>query len=122
MEGIEAVVVGERDVGAVVDEEREHVVALLRNGVVQRRVPLRVLIIKGKHADMSKRCTTRAIVNIIIVVITAAIVIEGGDVCARPSESLLINHGSPDAASSAGIRRVNHPTDTRPVIQSSPGY
>ena len=49
MEGIEAVVVGERDVGIVVDEEREHVVALLRDGIVQRRVPFRVLIIKREN-------------------------------------------------------------------------
>lgn len=40
---VEAVIVGQRDVGAVVQQQRQHIVALLRNGVVQRRVAFRIL-------------------------------------------------------------------------------
>ena len=54
MQSIEAVVVGERDVGIVVDEKRQHVVPLLRNGVVQRRISFRVLNIQQKNATMIK--------------------------------------------------------------------
>lgn len=43
MQGIESVIVGERDVGIVVDEKRQHVVPLLGNGVVQRSISFRVL-------------------------------------------------------------------------------
>lgn len=43
MQGIEAVVIGQRDVSLVVQEQRQHVVPLLGDGVVQRRVSLRVL-------------------------------------------------------------------------------
>jgi hypothetical protein len=43
VERVEPVVVGDHDVGAVVEEEGQHVVALLRDGVVQRGVALRVL-------------------------------------------------------------------------------
>lgn len=40
---IEAVAVGEGHVRAVLQQQRHHVVALLRDGVVQRRVALAVL-------------------------------------------------------------------------------
>ena len=43
VEGVESVVVGDHDVGVLVEEEGEHVVALLRDGVVQRGVALRIL-------------------------------------------------------------------------------
>ena len=43
VKGVESVVVGERDVGIVVDEERQHVVPLLGYGVVERGVSFRVL-------------------------------------------------------------------------------
>ena len=43
VERVEAVVVGDHDVGVLVEEEGEHVVALLGDGVVQRSVALRVL-------------------------------------------------------------------------------
>jgi hypothetical protein len=43
VEGVESVIVGEHDVGAVVQEQRQHVVPLLRDGVMQRRVSLAVL-------------------------------------------------------------------------------
>ena len=40
---VESVVVGDHDVGAAVQEEGEHVVALLADGVVQGGVALGVL-------------------------------------------------------------------------------
>ena len=43
VEGVESVVVGDHDVGVLVEEQGEHVVALLRDGVVQRGVALRIL-------------------------------------------------------------------------------
>ena len=43
MQRVEAVVVGDDDVSGVLEEECEHVVALLADGVVQRRVALAVL-------------------------------------------------------------------------------
>ena len=49
MQGIESVVVSKRDVGIVVDEKRQHVVSFLGNGIVQRRVSLRVLAHTHRH-------------------------------------------------------------------------
>ena len=43
MERVEAVVVGDHDVGAVVEQQRQHVVALLRDRVVQRSVAFGIL-------------------------------------------------------------------------------
>ncbi len=43
VEGVEPIVVGEHDIGAVVQEQRQHVVPLLGDGVMQRRVTLAVL-------------------------------------------------------------------------------
>jgi hypothetical protein len=43
MQGIEAVVIGDHDVGVVLQQQRQHVVALLGDGVVQRSVAFRVL-------------------------------------------------------------------------------
>jgi hypothetical protein len=43
MERVEAVVVGQHDVCVVVQKQRQHVVALLRYGVVQWRVAFRIL-------------------------------------------------------------------------------
>ena len=43
MEGIESVVVGQRYVGVVLDEQCQHVIAFFRNCVVQRRVTLGIL-------------------------------------------------------------------------------
>ncbi len=43
MKRVEAVVVGDHDVGVVVQQEGQHVVTLLGDGVVQRGVALRVL-------------------------------------------------------------------------------
>ena len=43
MKRVEAVVVGDHDVGVVVEQQREHVVAFLGDGVVKRSVTLRVL-------------------------------------------------------------------------------
>ena len=43
VERVEAVVVGDHDVGVLVEKEGEHVVALLGDGVVKRRVTLRIL-------------------------------------------------------------------------------
>ena len=43
VERVEAVVVGDHDVGVLVEEQGQHVVALLRDGVVQWRVTFRIL-------------------------------------------------------------------------------
>ena len=43
VEGVEAVVVGEGDVGPVVQQQGQDVVPLLADGIVQGRVPLVVL-------------------------------------------------------------------------------
>lgn len=43
MEGVESVVVREGNVGIVVDEEREHIVPLLGDGVVERGISLGIL-------------------------------------------------------------------------------
>ena len=43
VEGVEAIVVGEGDVSRMVQQQRQHVIALLGYGVVERRVALRVL-------------------------------------------------------------------------------
>jgi hypothetical protein len=43
VEGIEAIIVCEHDVCAVVQEQGQHVVPLLGDGVMQRRVTLAVL-------------------------------------------------------------------------------
>lgn len=43
VEGVETVVVGEGDVGTVVQEECQHIVAFFRNGIVKRSVALEVL-------------------------------------------------------------------------------
>lgn len=43
MEGVEAVVVGEGDVGRVVQQQRQDVVTFFRHSVMQRRVPFMVL-------------------------------------------------------------------------------
>lgn len=43
MESVEAVVVGDGDVSAGLQQNRQHVVPLLADGVVERRVSLRVL-------------------------------------------------------------------------------
>jgi hypothetical protein len=51
MESVESVVVGDHDVGAVVQEEGQHVVALLRNRVVQCSVAFGVLKTKQKHFE-----------------------------------------------------------------------
>ena len=56
VECVESVVVGDHDVGVLVEEEGEHVVALLRDGVVQRSVALRILNNKcllSKHLGQS---------------------------------------------------------------------
>ncbi len=44
VQGVEAVVVGDDDVGLVLEQQRQHVVALLADGVVQRSVSLGVLV------------------------------------------------------------------------------
>ena len=49
MESVESVVVGDHDVGAVVQEEGQHVVALLRNRVVQCSVAFGILKTNQKH-------------------------------------------------------------------------
>jgi hypothetical protein len=51
MESVESVVVGDHDVGAVVQEEGQHVVALLRNRVVQCSVAFGILKTKQKHFE-----------------------------------------------------------------------
>lgn len=43
MESVEAVVVGDGDIGAGLQQNGQHVVSLLADGVVERRVSLRVL-------------------------------------------------------------------------------
>lgn len=43
MKRVESVVVGEHDVGRVIEKEAEHVVSLFGNGVVQGSVPFRIL-------------------------------------------------------------------------------
>ena len=43
VEGVETVVVGDHDVGVLLEQQREHVVPLLRDRVVERRVALRIL-------------------------------------------------------------------------------
>ena len=43
VERVEPVVVGDHDVGVLVEEEGQHVVALLGDGVVQRSVALGIL-------------------------------------------------------------------------------
>ena len=48
VERVEAVVVGDHDVGVLVEEQGEHVVALLRDGVVQRSVTFRILNVGHK--------------------------------------------------------------------------
>ena len=40
---VEAVVVGDHDVGVSVQQQAEHIVAFFGDGVVQRRIALRVL-------------------------------------------------------------------------------
>ena len=49
VEGVEPVVVGDEDVGAPLEEKREHVVTLLGDGVVERGVALGVLKQKGNQ-------------------------------------------------------------------------
>ena len=48
VERVEAVVVGDHDVGVLVEEQGQHVVALLGDGVVQRSVALRILNERSK--------------------------------------------------------------------------
>ena len=48
VEGVEAVVVVNHDVGVSVQKESQHVVALLRDRVVERGVALGILRNKGK--------------------------------------------------------------------------
>lgn len=43
MKSVEAVVVGDGDVSAGLQQNGQHVVPLLADGVMERRVPLRVL-------------------------------------------------------------------------------
>lgn len=43
MEGVEAVVVGDGDIGTGLQQNGQHVVSLLADGVMERRVSLRVL-------------------------------------------------------------------------------
>ena len=43
VQGVEAVAVGQRDVGVVVQQQAQHVVPLLGDGVVQRRVSILIL-------------------------------------------------------------------------------
>lgn len=43
VEGVEAVVVGQHDICVVLQKQRQHVVALLRYGVVQWRVTFGIL-------------------------------------------------------------------------------
>lgn len=43
VERVEAVVVGDHDVGVLVEEQGKHVVALLGDGVVKRRVTFGIL-------------------------------------------------------------------------------
>lgn len=43
VQGVEPVVVGQHDVSIVVQEQRQHVVTLLRDGVVQWRIAFRIL-------------------------------------------------------------------------------
>ena len=49
---VEPVVVGDHDVGVAVEEEGEHVVALLGDGVVQRGVALRILAKEKKKRTL----------------------------------------------------------------------
>ena len=51
MEGVEPVVIGDADVGVVVQQQRQDVVPLLADGVVQCRVPLRILARVRKNPD-----------------------------------------------------------------------
>lgn len=43
VQGVESVVVGQRDVGRVIQQNRQHVVPLLGNSVVQRSVAFGIL-------------------------------------------------------------------------------
>ena len=43
VQGVESVVVGQRYVGVVIQQQSQHVIALLGDGVVQRGVSLRIL-------------------------------------------------------------------------------
>ncbi len=43
VKGIESVVVSECNVSIVVDEERQHIVPLFRDSIMERSVPLRIL-------------------------------------------------------------------------------
>ena len=53
MEDVEAVVVAQRHVGIVVEQDRQNVVALLRDGIVQRR--LSVTVLRGQKRRGRKR-------------------------------------------------------------------
>jgi len=43
MQGVEAIIVGDGDVGASLQQHRQHVISLLADGVVQWRVALGIL-------------------------------------------------------------------------------
>ena len=43
VQGVEPVVIGQHDVSIVVQQQRQHVVTLLRDGVVQWRITFRIL-------------------------------------------------------------------------------
>lgn len=43
VQGVEPVVIGQHDVSIVVQQQRQHVVTLLRDGVVQWRIAFRIL-------------------------------------------------------------------------------
>lgn len=55
MESVEAVVVGDGDVSAGLQQNRQHVVPLLADGVVERRVSLRVLQRAQASASLRRR-------------------------------------------------------------------
>ena len=52
VKGVETVVVGDHDVGGVIQQQCQHVVTLLRNGVVQRGVTFRVLQIMDTQTQV----------------------------------------------------------------------
>jgi len=43
VQSVEPIVVGQHDVGVVVKKQRQHVVALFRDGIVQWRITFRIL-------------------------------------------------------------------------------
>jgi hypothetical protein len=49
VQGVESIVVGQHNVCVVVQQQRQHVISLLRDGIVQGRVAFRVLSTSRTH-------------------------------------------------------------------------